>query len=238
MLAVHCEPQSSVAIAVVVFHGSIATSEIFCFARTISPRPRRSRERLGGPRHFVPPCLAFGSSAASSLSWRIIRHFLWRCDSHRSTLRFTRFGPTRLARCAWSRSATHRQCNSGRFTRNARGEFFRRSSRPHPSRKAHHETSSESGASILCVIFVLMALATFLLPAHYARQFRDIPNAGPSTAHPLGTDALGRDSLSRLLYGTRVSLLLARPPHSFRLSSPLCWEAPQAFWEAGSNALS
>jgi len=64
-------------------------------------------------------------------------------------------------------------------------------------------------ASILCVIFVLMALATFLLPAHYARQFRDIPNAGPSTAHPLGTDALGRDSLSRLLYGTRVSLLLA-----------------------------
>jgi peptide/nickel transport system permease protein len=64
-------------------------------------------------------------------------------------------------------------------------------------------------ASILCAIFVSMVLATFLLPTHYAHQFRDIPNAGPSTAHPLGTDALGRDSLSRLLYGTRVSLLLA-----------------------------
>jgi peptide/nickel transport system permease protein len=64
-------------------------------------------------------------------------------------------------------------------------------------------------ASILCAIFVLMVLATFLLPVHYARQFRDIPNAGPSTAHLLGTDALGRDLLSRLLYGTRVSLLLA-----------------------------
>ena len=64
-------------------------------------------------------------------------------------------------------------------------------------------------ASILCLIFVLMVLATFLLPAHYAHQFRDIPNAGPSAAHPLGTDALGRDSLSRLLYGSRVSLLLA-----------------------------
>jgi len=64
-------------------------------------------------------------------------------------------------------------------------------------------------ASILLVIFVLMVLATFLLPAPFARQFRDIPNAGPSKAHPLGTDALGRDSLSRLLYGTRVSLLLA-----------------------------
>ncbi|PYU51365.1 MAG: hypothetical protein DMG53_01575 [Acidobacteria bacterium] len=64
-------------------------------------------------------------------------------------------------------------------------------------------------ASALCAIFVLMVLATFLLPTPYARQFRDIPNADPSTAHPLGTDALGRDSLSRLLYGTRVSLLLA-----------------------------
>jgi len=63
--------------------------------------------------------------------------------------------------------------------------------------------------SILCAIFVAMALATFLLPAHYARQYRDIPNAAPSSAHPLGTDALGRDSMSRLLYGTRVSLLLA-----------------------------
>jgi len=59
------------------------------------------------------------------------------------------------------------------------------------------------------MIFGFMVLATILVPAPYARQFRDTPNAGPSTAHLFGTDALGRDSLSRLLYGTRVSLLLA-----------------------------
>ena len=64
-------------------------------------------------------------------------------------------------------------------------------------------------ATVLCTIFVVILLATIFLSAHYARQFRDVPNAGPSTVHPLGTDALGRDSLSRLLYGTRVSLLLA-----------------------------
>src|SRR5260370_30844887 len=70
-------------------------------------------------------------------------------------------------------------------------------------------------ASILVAIFVLMVLAAFLLPAHYARQFRDIPNAGPSAEHPLGTDALGRDSLSRLPYCTPVSLLLSPAPALF-----------------------
>jgi ABC-type dipeptide/oligopeptide/nickel transport system permease subunit len=61
----------------------------------------------------------------------------------------------------------------------------------------------------LCLIFLLIVVATLVLPAHYAQQFRDVPNARPSSTHLLGTDALGRDSLSRLLYGTRVSLLLA-----------------------------
>ena len=71
-------------------------------------------------------------------------------------------------------------------------------------------SSLQKGAVIiLSMIFVMMVLATILVPAPYARQFRDVPNAGPSTAHPLGTDALVRDSLSRLLYGSRVSLLLA-----------------------------
>jgi len=52
-------------------------------------------------------------------------------------------------------------------------------------------------------------LADLLAPAHYAQQFREIPDAAYSRQHPLGTDDLGRDRLSRLLYGTRVSLLLA-----------------------------
>src|SRR6266481_3963209 len=110
---------------------------------------------------------------------------------------------------AQPRSAAHRERHSDCFPRNARGEFACRYCRAHFCGEHVMTLLQKVAAAILCAIFVLMVLATFLLPAHYARQFRDIPNARPSTAHPLGTDALGRDSLSRLLYGTRVSLLLA-----------------------------
>jgi len=46
-------------------------------------------------------------------------------------------------------------------------------------------------------------------PADYAQQLRDAPDASPSAEHVLGTDALGRDRLARLVYGTRISLSLA-----------------------------
>jgi peptide/nickel transport system permease protein len=62
-------------------------------------------------------------------------------------------------------------------------------------------------------------LSQFVAPASYAHQFRDLPDAAPSRQHLLGTDDLGRDRLSRLLYGTRVSLLLA--PAAALLSSLL-----------------
>ena len=43
----------------------------------------------------------------------------------------------------------------------------------------------------------------------YDAQFRESPDAPPSRRFPLGTDALGRDRFARLVYGTRLSLLLA-----------------------------
>ena len=69
---------------------------------------------------------------------------------------------------------------------------------------------------------LVVALACLLAPifaASYSRQFRDQPDAGPSRQHWLGTDDLGRDRFARVLYGTRVSLLLA--PAAALLSSLL-----------------
>lgn len=61
----------------------------------------------------------------------------------------------------------------------------------------------------LALVFAASLGANWIAPAPYAQQFRDLPDAAPSHQHLLGTDDLGRDRFSRLLYGTRISLLLA-----------------------------
>ncbi len=62
---------------------------------------------------------------------------------------------------------------------------------------------------LLGLVLIASLLANVIAPASYAEQFRDLPGASPSARHWLGTDDLGRDRFSRLLYGTRISLLLA-----------------------------
>jgi peptide/nickel transport system permease protein len=65
------------------------------------------------------------------------------------------------------------------------------------------------GVTLLGVLFATALLADLVAPARYDEQFRDHPNARPCRRFPLGTDELGRDRLSRLLHGARVSLALA-----------------------------
>lgn len=64
-------------------------------------------------------------------------------------------------------------------------------------------------AGLLIALFVLVLFAGAFAPAPYAKQFRNDTDHRPSEQFPLGTDELGRDRLSRLLYGMRISLLLA-----------------------------
>lgn len=64
-------------------------------------------------------------------------------------------------------------------------------------------------AILLGSVALLLLLAAYVAPHSYATQFRETPNAAASRHFPLGTDALGRDRFSRMLYGGRISLLLA-----------------------------
>lgn len=62
-------------------------------------------------------------------------------------------------------------------------------------------------SGLLIVIFILIGVFAPLITP-YDPQFMD-PSAslaGPSTSHLFGTDQLGRDVLSRLIYGARLSL--------------------------------
>ncbi len=63
------------------------------------------------------------------------------------------------------------------------------------------------------ILLFLMAVAAPLI-APYPEQGRGDVNLGstfqpPSLAHPFGTDEMGRDILSRVVYGTRISLSIS-----------------------------
>lgn len=61
------------------------------------------------------------------------------------------------------------------------------------------------GVIVLLLIFVAI-FANWLAPYDPATQNYEAIQQGPSTRHLLGTDLLGRDVLSRLIYGARVSV--------------------------------
>jgi peptide/nickel transport system permease protein len=63
--------------------------------------------------------------------------------------------------------------------------------------------------TLLALLFASALLASTLAPANYATQFREAPNFPPCSRFLLGTDELGRDRFSRVLFATRISLLLA-----------------------------
>lgn len=63
-------------------------------------------------------------------------------------------------------------------------------------------------AVIACLVFVA-AFGPWLTPYDFLSQNLDARNLPPSFAHPFGTDDLGRDVLSRVIYGARTAFLVA-----------------------------
>lgn len=84
--------------------------------------------------------------------------------------------------------------------------------RRRPASRLLRRISSEPGLVIPAVFVVLVVgcclLAPWLVP--YSPNTVDLANvnSGSSAAHLLGTDAVGRDLLSRLIYGGRTTLLV------------------------------
>ncbi|MGH7683203.1 MAG: ABC transporter permease, partial [Vulcanimicrobiaceae bacterium] len=71
-----------------------------------------------------------------------------------------------------------------------------------------------SAAGIFGAIVLAVAIVMAIFAPHIARydpiaQDTNALLAPPSSAHPLGTDFLGRDTFSRLVFGARASLAVA-----------------------------
>ncbi len=77
------------------------------------------------------------------------------------------------------------------------------------------------GSAIVFGFLLVVIFAPQLAP--HTAEAQDIPHrlAGPSTQYLLGTDHLGRDLLSRLIYGSRIALGTALPAVSIALTMGL-----------------
>jgi peptide/nickel transport system permease protein len=65
------------------------------------------------------------------------------------------------------------------------------------------------GFFLTLLLVVLAVAAPWIAPADPTSQNLAIRLAGPSAAHWMGTDQLGRDILSRIIFGARVSMLVS-----------------------------
>lgn len=63
-------------------------------------------------------------------------------------------------------------------------------------------------ASLVVIVFIcaLAVLAPWIAPYPFDEQYLDQVLKAPDIRHWLGTDSLGRDMLSRLIYGARISM--------------------------------
>jgi peptide/nickel transport system permease protein len=62
---------------------------------------------------------------------------------------------------------------------------------------------------VLLVIVFIGIIGPWIAPHDPTEPFYDALLQGPTAEHLLGTDSIGRDLLSRLLYGTRITLIVA-----------------------------
>jgi peptide/nickel transport system permease protein len=77
-----------------------------------------------------------------------------------------------------------------------------------PWRRLRRNPWAVAGMVFLAVVVLAALLAPVISP--YAPDAQDLFNrlSGPSAQHVLGTDELGRDMLTRLIYGARITLVL------------------------------
>jgi peptide/nickel transport system permease protein len=89
-----------------------------------------------------------------------------------------------------------------------RGAVWSASSLTETLRRLRRSKTALFGVVIVLLLVVVAVFADVLAPQSPTDSDQTKTFQGPSRAHPLGTDQLGRDMLSRVIHGSRVSLAI------------------------------
>lgn len=96
-------------------------------------------------------------------------------------------------------------------------------------RRLLHNPLAAISLGLLLLVVIVAVLAPVLAPYEYQRMA--FPRLEPPSAeHPLGTDDQGRDLLSRLIYGARISLTVALLVETVVVSVGLVVGLLAGFW--------
>lgn len=85
------------------------------------------------------------------------------------------------------------------------------------------------GLFIILFMVVIALLTPWIAPYSYEEQNLDLGASAPSAAHWLGTDTLGRDQLTRIMYGSRISLMVGFIATAVALTIGVLWGAIAGF---------
>lgn len=85
------------------------------------------------------------------------------------------------------------------------------------------------GLTILLGMVIIALLTPWIAPYEYDAQNLDLGASPPSTAHWLGTDVFGRDQLTRIMYGSRVSLMVGFIATTVALLIGVFWGATAGY---------
>jgi oligopeptide transport system permease protein len=81
------------------------------------------------------------------------------------------------------------------------------------------------GLGVLGLFITIALLTPWIAPYGYAQQDLDLGATGPSAAHWFGTDIFGRDLLTQIMYGGRVSLAVGFVATAVALLIGVTWGA-------------
>jgi len=86
------------------------------------------------------------------------------------------------------------------------------------------------GLCIVSFMIIIALLTPWIAPYSYFGQNLDLGATPPSAAHWLGTDTLGRDLLTRIMYGSRISLMVGFLATSVALTIGVVWGTVSGFF--------